>query len=286
MKASLSFFILSIMISTTLFAEPIPYKIFEKDGSKANFDDILDKAMSCDVILFGELHNNSLGHWLELQLAKELAKYDTNLVLGAEMFETDSQILLDEYFAGTYPAKNFEEESKLWKNYSTDYKPIVEFAKTKGLRFIGTNVPRRYAAFTSRNGLIELSKLSDEAKKYLAPLPIAYDSTLPGYKNMGAMAMHSKDVKYIAEAQALKDATMAHSIILNMRNGGHFLHFNGSYHSDNFEGINWYLKLYKPGIKIITISIIESDNVKKLPDDEKNTADFIICIPSDMTKTY
>jgi uncharacterized iron-regulated protein len=269
-----------------LSAEPIPYKVFEKDGSKADFEEILDKAMDCDVILFGELHNNSMAHWLELQLAKELAKYDTNLVLGAEMFETDTQILLDEYFAGNYPTKNFEDEAKVWKNYPTDYKPIVEFAKSKKLRFIATNVPRRYAAFTSRNGLDALPKLEDEAKKYLAPLPIKYDSTLPGYKNMSEMAAHSGQVKYLAEAQALKDATMANSIITNMKKSGHFLHYNGAYHSDNFEGINWYLKLYKPDIKILTITVIETDNVKKLPDESKNTADFIICIPDDMTKTY
>lgn len=280
------YLIFNFLIISTLSAEPIPFKIFEKDGSKADFDEILDNAIKCNVILFGELHNNSIVHWLELQLTKELAKYDTNLVLGAEMFETDTQILINEYFAGNYPAKNFEDEAKVWKNYSTDYKPIVEFAKSNRLHFVATNVPRRYAAYTSRNGLNALSSLSEEAKQYLAPLPIEYDSTLPGYKNMGEMATHSNNIKYIAEAQALKDATMAHFIISNLNNLGHFLHFNGSYHSDNFEGIYWYLKLYKPDIKILTISVIETENVKKLPDDAKNTADFIICIPTDMTKTY
>jgi len=280
------YLLINLITVTSLIADPIPYKVFEKDGSKADFEDIIDEAMKSDVILFGEVHNNSMAHWLELQLVKELAQYDTNLVLGAEMFETDTQILVDEYFAGSYPSKNFEDEAKVWKNYQTDYKPIIEFAKSKGLRFVATNVPRRYAAYTSRNGLEALSQLSIEARQFFAPLPIKYDSTLPGYKNMGQMAPHSGNMKYLAEAQALKDATMAHSIVMNMRKAGHFLHFNGSYHSDNFEGINWYLKLYKPDIKILTISVIEADNIKKLPNDAKNTADIIICIPEDMTKTY
>ncbi len=280
------YLILNLITVTSLIAEPIPYKVFEKDGSKADFEDLIDEAMRSDVILFGEVHNNSMAHWLELQLAKDLYQYDTNLVLGAEMFETDTQIMIDEYFAGLYPAKNFEDEAKIWKNYATDYKPIIEFAKSEGLHFVATNVPRRYAAFTSRNGLEALSQLSTDAKQFFAPLPIKYDSTLPGYKNMGQMTPHSGSMKYLAEAQALKDATMAYSIVMNMRKLGHFLHFNGSYHSYNFEGINWYLKLYKPDIRILTISVIETDNIKKLPDDAKNTADFIICIPEDMTKTY
>jgi len=70
-------------------------------------------------------------------------------------------------FAGLYPAKNFEDEAKIWKNYATDYKPIIEFAKSEGLHFVATNVPRRYAAFTSRNGLEALSQLSTDAKQFL-----------------------------------------------------------------------------------------------------------------------
>jgi len=88
----------------------------------------------------------------------------------------------------------------------------------------------------------------------------------------------------MAKSQAVKDATMAYFILKNKRTVT--LHFNGSYHSQNFEGINWYLKKAEPAIKIITIHSVEQDAIEKLEDANKGTADYIICIPKDMTKTY
>jgi uncharacterized iron-regulated protein len=88
----------------------------------------------------------------------------------------------------------------------------------------------------------------------------------------------------MAKSQAVKDATMAYFILKNKK--GPFLHFNGSYHSQNYEGISWYLKKGDPNLKIATIHSVEQDSIDKLEEANKNTADFIICIPTDMTKTY
>lgn len=263
------------------------FKVYEKGGGKINLTDVKEKLDKTDIILFGELHNNAMAHWLELQLTKNLHKHlGENLILGAEMFESDTQILIDEYFQGLYPTKNFEDEAKLWKNYSTDYKPILEYAKKNKIKFVATNIPRRYAAIVSRQNFDGLDKLSDQAKKYIAPLPIKFDPNLPAYKEMLGMAGHSKEVKYLAEAQAIKDATMAHFILKNFEPGKKFLHFHGAYHSDNYQGIYWYLKQYNPNINVLTITVIETPNLDSLAENDKNKADFIILIKDDFTKTY
>ena len=67
---------------------------------------------------------------------------------------------------------HLENEGKVWKNYKTDYAPMVAFAKENNLPFIATNVPRRYANVVARNGLEGLNDLDDLAKSYIAPLPI------------------------------------------------------------------------------------------------------------------
>lgn len=268
-------------------AEFTAFKVYEKGGDKVNLLDLRNKLEKTDIILFGELHNNAMVHWLELQLTKELHKeLGDRLIIGAEMFETDTQLLIDEYFEGLYPTKNFEDEAKLWKNYSTDYKPILEYARKNKLRFVATNIPRRYAAMVSRQNLDKLNDLSPEAKKYIAPLPIVFDPELPAYKEMLQMGNHSKDIKYFAEAQAIKDATMAHFIIRNFKTGHKFLHFHGAYHSDNYQGIYWYLKQYQPNLNILTITTIETPNLDSLAENDKNKADFIILIKDDFTKTY
>jgi uncharacterized iron-regulated protein len=88
------------------------------------------------------------------------------------------------------------------------------------------------------------------------------------------------------KAQASKDATMAHFIVRNLAANSVFIHYNGTYHSDNFEGINWYLKQYNPDIKIITISTVEQKDLSKLEKEHYNKADYILVIDEDVTKTY
>jgi hypothetical protein len=78
---------------------------------------------------------------------------------------------------------------------------------------------------------------------------------------------------------------MAHFILQNLKAGNTFIHFHGTYHSDNYEGIYWYLKQQRPDLKIVTINSSEQEDIEKLEDENKDKADFILVIPADMTKT-
>jgi uncharacterized iron-regulated protein len=214
------------------------------------------------------------------------------LILGAEMFEADNQTVMDEYLKSLITAKQFETEAKVWQNYQTDYKPLLDFAQQNKLKFIATNIPRRYASMVSKGGLEALNQLSDEAKKNIAPLPIDVDLTLPAYAEMMKMGgMHgsggmSMSAENITKAQVIKDATMASFILKNYEAGRTFVHYNGSYHSNNFEGIVWHLKKKNPKLKIVTINTIQAQDITQPAEKEKNTANFIFAIPDDMTKSY
>jgi hypothetical protein len=130
--------------------------------------------------------------------------------------------------------------------------------------------------------------LSDEAKQTMAPLPIPYDPELNCYKAMLTMGdmggAHANE--NLPKAQAIKDATMAYFIHKNWKAGVVFLHFNGAYHSDNYESIYWYLKLVAPDIKIMTISTVEQERTSDLNEESVGIADYVICVPATMTKTY
>ena len=103
-------------------------------------------------------------------------------------------------------------------------------------------------------------------------------------ENMGEEAQ-SHITENLPKAQAIKDATMAWSILSHIQKGKVFLHFNGSYHSDNFEGIIWYLKQANPDLKILTISSVEQADLDDLSKDSEGVADFILVVPESMTKT-
>jgi uncharacterized iron-regulated protein len=88
------------------------------------------------------------------------------------------------------------------------------------------------------------------------------------------------------KAQAIKDATMAYFIYKNLIKDGLFIHYNGTYHSENFEGISWYLKKSKTDLKIITIATVEQKDISKLEQENNSKADFILVVDEDVTKTY
>jgi len=291
----LSAILLLATIPLQSFSQDKPaYRIFTSEGKKSDYSDMLKDLSKADIVFFGELHDDPIAHWLELEVTKSLFdKKGNDLVLGAEMFETDNQLLINEYLLNVYDESKFEAEVKLWKNYKTDYKPLVELARSKKLPFIATNVPRRYASVVNRKGFEGLDSLSPEAKKYIAPLPFPYDPEVKCYKDMLSMggmggtaagAAHANT--NLPKAQAVKDATMAHFILSNWSKGKLLIHFNGSYHSSNFEGIVWYLKKFNPELVIATIETVQQDELDKLGKESNNIASFVIAIPTSMTRTY
>ena len=90
----------------------------------------------------------------------------------------------------------------------------------------------------------------------------------------------------LPKAQAIKDATMAYFILENFKQGSLFIHYNGSYHSENYEGILWYLKKKRPELKYVTITTVTQKDISRLLAENKGKADFIICVDEDMTTTY
>lgn len=265
------------------------YRFFDADGKKAKYSDVLKDATEADVVFFGELHNNPICHWLQYELTKDLyTEKNGEIILGAEMFEADNQMIINEYLSEKISGKSYKKEARLWPNYKTDYAPLMDFAKDSNLLFIATNIPRRYASVVYKKGFEGLDELSAEAKLYIAPLPIEYDPEVECYKSMleGMEEMGAHVTETLPMAQAIKDATMGYMIAGYTDSGKLFIHYNGSYHSDNFQGILWYLNKYKPGLKIVTIASVEQPDLKDLDEEYLNRANYILVVPEDMTKTH
>jgi len=279
-----------LAIVTMAFTKDKPaYLIYDSEGKSVKYEKMLKQLSDADVILFGELHNCPITHWLQLELTVDIhGGTDRKLIMGAEMFEADNQMILDEYLGGVFSEDKFEDEAKLWTNYKTDYKPLVNYAKENELSFVATNIPRRYANMVFKGGFESLDKLSDEGRSYIAPLPIPYDPEVPAYKKMlemGGMGGHGVNENF-PKSQAIKDATMAHFILEHLEEGSVFIHYNGSYHSDNHEGIVWYLREYGPEMNIYTITSVRQEAIDSLEEANSGVADFIITVPSSMTNTY
>ena len=259
------------------------FVFFDKNGKQTSYKKLLRKSEKADIVLFGEYHNNPIAHWLEVKLTKDLLG-KRSLILGAEIFERDNQDALDGYLEGTIDQKGLDTLARLWKNYKTDYKPWVDLAKREKLPIVATNIPRKYANLVYKKGLQALDTLPSAERKWIVSLPFPYDGNLSQYEKMKKMARHNPE--NLPMAQAIKDATMAESIETHYKKGSLFLHLNGSYHSDFFQGIYWYLRRQNPNLKILTISTLSQSNLKKLPSEAYGQADFILVVDEDMTGSY
>ncbi len=258
-------------------------KIIHNGNKLKSFDKMVDMLKHYDVVFVGEQHTDPKAHFVELELLKKLyAKKKGKIILSLEMFERDVQGILNQYLEGKISEEEFLKNSRPWKNYPTDYKPMIEFAKEKGIKVIASNVPRRYAAMVARNGLAILNTLRPEERRLIAKT-IYFD--YPQYRKLfyktmesmgGPMGKHgaSKFKEKFYKAQCVKDSTMAESIFREMKKNPGFLilHINGSFHSDYKLGTAAVLKTLFSEVKIANIKVLPSDKVNV----ENKIADFIV----------
>ena len=135
-----------------------------------------------------------------------------------------------------------------------------------------------------KKGIESVKGLSNLAKSYIVPLnEFKFDSTIACYTDIYEM---SHGGERMATAQAIKDATMSYFILKNSRPNSVFLHFQGAYHSDKYEGIVYYLKKQIELEKILTVSTVTQENIDKLLKENIGLADFIICVKENVTSTH
>lgn len=282
---------LSIILSTApLLAYDKPaYRLFKGDGTTADYRGMVTALTGNNIILFGEQHGNPIAHWLEYELARDLfalcSAGEKEFIMGGEFFDADTQHVINEFLQGHISSRSFEQEARPWSNYRRDYRPLLEFAGTGNIPFIATNVPKRYASMVFNKGLDSLNGLSLSAKKFIAPLPVEYDPSLKSYRDIQSRIpshVPGHSTGNLAAAQAIRDATMAHFIITNLKSGGLFFHINGSYHSINREGIIWHLLRQKNGLRIGTIATVSQKDVTQLREESKGIADYILAVPASM----
>lgn len=274
-----------VLIGTVLGQQEKAFQIYSSKGKKVKVKKMFKDLEGLDVVYFGEYHDNPISHWLQVEMTnKLLGIYGQDLVLAFEMFERDQQLVVNDFMKDKIKERKFEEEMRMWPNYKTDYRPLVMIAKENNLNIVASNIPRKYASQLYKEGRESLDTIPEHEKNYICPLDFEVDTTLSQYQDIMEMMNHGSGYRMV-EAQAIKDATMAQSID-RFGKGKCVIHYNGCFHSDFDQGIIWYSKRLKPDLKYLTISTVEQDDISKLESEYIGKAQYIICVPSSMTKTH
>lgn len=268
------------------------FKIYNTQTKQlASIEQIAADCKNADVLFFGEEHNDSAGHYLEAEIFKALHQlYGSNLALSMEMFETDCQLVLNEYLNGFISEERFIKEARAWNNYK-DYRPAVEYAKQNKLHVIAANPPRRYVNMVSRKGMQSLDSLPKVSKKYLPPLPYdtlggRYREKFMGFMSGGSPGTNNPRIFY---SQNLWDAGMAWSIYSYWKKNRKkkIFHLAGRFHSDEKLGTAAQLQNRNGKLRILNISSF-SDASFENPDWDKfsHLGDYVILTDPNLKKTY
>ena len=263
------------------------YRIYDREGNAASLEKIIESLKTADVVFLGENHDDAAAHYLQNEIFRRaFEKYgkERAVALSLEMFERDVQTILDEYLKDLITENHFLLSARPWGNYKTDYKPLVDFAKTNKLEVIAANAPRRYVNMVSRGGRESLNRLSPEARRWLAPLPYGEASDAYAGKFNALMGQTSDSITPIKHspmlnAQALWDATMAFSIAeyLKRTKNPLVVHLNGAFHTENRLGTPEHLLKYAPKTKFLVITMRYEENFQTF-DKSKHAdlGDFVI----------
>ncbi len=290
-----SFFICLLSFSQTGIEKH--YKIYNTHTKQlTTTEQIAIDCKDADVLFFGEEHNDSAGHYMEKEIFNALQKqYGNKLALSMEMFETDCQLVLNEYLNGFISEERMIKEARAWSNYK-DYKPAVEIAKQNKLNVIAANPPRRYVNMVSRKGMQSLDSLPKSSKRFLPPLP--YDTATGSYREKfmdfmkgGSPGTGNARIFY---SQSLWDAGMANSIYNYWKKNKDkkIFHMVGRFHCDEKLGTAAQLQNRNKKLKILNISCF-SDSSFANPDPmaigwEKfaKLGDYIILTDPELKKTF
>ncbi len=273
------------------------YRVYDVGaGEFLSVAQLAERVRDADVVLFGELHDDVVAHRIQLELLERLAADSTERALGLEMFERDVQAVLDDYVLRRADESRLVGSARPWDNYATDYRPLVEAARSHRWPIEATNAPRETVSSIARYGLTALGGLSlDDRRHVAAELQCPEDDYWVRFQEAMAESAvtdstaHAADdpfIKRTYEAQCARDETMAESIA-GLLPEIRVLHLNGAFHSDFHMGIVPRLLRRLPDANVRTISAFPVSDLRDPPIEEHSRrADFLIFTTRDILEAF
>ncbi len=252
-----------------------------------------------DVIFIGEAHEHPGNHLAEMALFRAIYDRAPRLSLSMEQFERDVQPDVDDYLAGKIGENPFTSKARAWANYTTSYRPLVEFAKDHKLPVIAANAPEKVIRCVGREGEAFFTRMKPEERGWAAaqlntqdgPYKDKFMGFVGGDEGHGGDGSKDKSaprkppseqqIRSFA-AQVTRDDTMAESIALHLQKnpGRKVVQINGSFHSDGFLGTVERLKLRMPNLKIAVVNPDFADDPlhPKVSDKEAKAGTFTLLL--------
>ncbi len=235
------------------------YQLSSDRQDPLTLEQAIARVTDADIILVGELHTHPAIHLLQSRLLAGLndsaAQTRRQLTLSMEQFSRADQATLDAYLAGRIGEAVLIREGHAWPNYQSNYRPLVEFAKTHRLPVIAANAPKPLVSCVGQEGPEWLDKLPANRRSQLArELTLGSDA----YRQKFMTSMHHGDADSNARrfaAQTSWDDTMAESMVdyLASHPGRQIMHIAGNFHVEGGLGLASRIASRNPALKVALI---------------------------------
>lgn len=285
---TLAVLLFMLFAAPALAQEPAPAVVLNRTGESVEFQQMISQLQLADVIFLGEKHDNDAGHALQLKIIEALQAAGSDLAIGMEQFERDTQGAVDDYLAGKISEEEFLAASRPWKNYPEHYRGIVEFAKANKLPILAGNLPRKLATAISEGRELEPHELVFAARSTSAPQDRYWSNflrTMQGH--MGADG-EEKLANFYA-SQCAKDDAMAEAITDHLAQNRHrprkVIQLCGHFHSDYGLGTVARVQSRLPLVHcaVVTMETPPADGAKATPL-ENDRAHFTLLTPANQEK--
>lgn len=262
-----------------------PHRVWDANTRAwTDFESMLAASASADVVFLGEQHDDPITHRLQLAFLQGIVRRRPQIALAMEMFERDTQPVLDRYLQGTSSETEFLAQARPWGNYSTDYRPMLEWARAHKFPVIASNAPRRLARLVATHGIAIVEELDAEDRRLLAAeFNYPKDEYFKRFAEVmgGSENPHggSELLERVYQAQCVKDDTMAESIAVLLQTNSHPLvvHVNGDFHSAFGLGTAARLRSRVPQAKLRIVSFVPVANLDAIETGKyERQADFIV----------
>jgi uncharacterized iron-regulated protein len=151
---------------------PVMTPIVVEPAKSATLPKLMTELRAERLIYVGETHTAYADHLLQLEVLRAMAARPEGLVIGVEWFQRPFQAALDDYLAGRIDEAEMLRRTEYYDRWRFDYRlyrPIIQFAKDKGIPIIALNASRELTDEIRRVGINELPE--DQR----AELPDSYD---------------------------------------------------------------------------------------------------------------
>jgi uncharacterized iron-regulated protein len=162
------------------------------------------------VVYVGERHDDPADHGVQYAILRQLHRDEASLAIGMEMFQTPFQDPLTKWSAGLIDETVLRRETEYDDRWGFDfsmYRPILEYARNRGIEVVALNTPREVVYAVAKDGL---DSLSVEQASGLPELDLANEQHRALFDSEFDAGEHAAGdgVDQYYEAQVVWDETM------------------------------------------------------------------------------